>query len=777
MPPRVVKRGAARRMLIAAKESSNATIQNQKKNHEADEEFLNHEQSPVVEEEKDKNSVVAVEDKIIDVKNDVEKVNESIDEYEKDEQLDLEDNYPEYENEEDGGVDYDEKGIEEDDGQEVGYEVEEDPEEDVGEGESDTGDEEVEYVYEEVEEDDDDGEHDEHAGEEHEPEKTADADEVVHHELVTERRKQREFEVFVGGLDKDATEDDLRKVFSEVGVVIEVRLVMNPHTKKNKGFAFLRFETVEQAKRAIADLKNPVINGKQCGVAPCQDNDTLHLGNICKRWTKEALKEKLKHYGVENVDELTLVEDSNNEGMNRGFAFLDFSSHSDAKVAYKRLQKRDVMFGVDKPAKVSFADSFTELGDGIVREAKTVFIDPLPPSWDEEYVRNHLKKYGEIEKIELARNMPASRRKNYGYVTFGTHAAAVECVDSIASEGLGEGDKVKVRAKLSRPLRRRRGKHVSHGPHTSGRKPKKTARPSWSQPAPISRPAPRSRPPRTKPARVVRGIGSRVSPVRPVRVRDRHPVMSMPVRARPVAPPTRSYNRRPAAPAYPKHSTEVDYGRREDLPPPSRASMDYNYRVSSQRQPSYRDYPPRSPGYYELPRSTSHAAPRRGYVDDSYGQRFERPSPPPPSHLSYREGHHHDHDTLPELKRPYSAVGDVPPRYVDTGVRHSRARLDYDYAGSAPQYGDAYGDRSSRGYNGSRGSISSQDTHGMYSSRQGVNNGEGSFGTTHSSGYGNDDYMSRESDVGGSSYSSIYSRRDLGGSSSYMSGGGSRSYY
>ena len=74
-------------------------------------------------------------------------------------------------------------------------------------------------------------------------------------------------------------------------------------------------------------------------------------------------------------------------------------------------------------------------------QVKTVFVDSLPPSWDEVYVRDLLKKYGEIEKIELAKDMPAARRKNYGFVTFSTHAAAVECADSITSAGLGEGDK------------------------------------------------------------------------------------------------------------------------------------------------------------------------------------------------------------------------------------------------------------------------------------------------------------------------------------------------
>jgi hypothetical protein len=36
---------------------------------------------------------------------------------------------------------------------------------------------------------------------------------------------------------------------------------------------------------------------------------------------------------------------------------------------------------------------------------------------------------------------------------------------------------------------------------------------------------------------------------------------------------------------------------------------------------------------------------------------------------------------------------DVPPRYAESGARQSRARLEYDYGGSASQYGDTYGDR------------------------------------------------------------------------------------
>ncbi|KAK4372074.1 hypothetical protein RND71_007458 [Anisodus tanguticus] len=696
-------------------------------------------------------------------------VKDSVDEYEKGERLDLEDNDPEFEPEEYGAVDYDEREIEHDDVQEEDYEIEEDPQEgyDGEEEEGDMVEEEVEDVHEEIE-GEEDNEH--AAGEEH-TEMVDAAEDEEHHEVAKERLKRKEFEIFVGGLDKDAVEDDLRKVFSQVGEVTEVRLLMNPQTKKNKGFAFLRFATVEQAKRACTELKNPVVNGKKCGVSPSQDSDTLFLGNICKSWTKEALKDKLKHYGVDNVEDLTLVEDTNNEGMNRGFAFLEFSSRSEAMDTFKRLQKRDIVFGVDRPAKVSFADSFIDPGDEIMAQVKTIFIDGLSASWDEDRVRDLLKEYGKIEKIELARNMSSAKRKDFGFVSFDTHEAAVICVKSINNEELGEGDKkVKVRARLSRPLQRGRGNYGA-----------RDLRSRRGPLAPWGRSVPRRLPVR----------GSRVSTrflppadrsfKRPVAMRDRRPVMAVAPRGRPVASlSSRSYDRRPPVPSYPKSNFKREYSRHEEIPPPrSRAAVDYPSRFPSDRRASYRDdYSSRSSGYSDFPRGIARTTTRRAYADDGYEQRFERPPP------AYREGRGREYDAMSGSKRPHSAMDDVPSRYAEAGTWPSRSRLDYELGGaSGTQYRD-YSDssrlgRSSLGYSGSRSSLSGQDSHGMYSSGQGGYGG-GSYdgsdvGGMYSSGY-DGDYVSRSSDVTGISYSSAYSSRSMGGSG-YMGSGGSGSYY
>lgn len=102
--------------------------------------------------------------------------------------------------------------------------------------------------------------------------------------------------------------------------------------------------------------------------------------------------------------------------------------------------------------------------------------------------------------------------------------------------------------------------------------------------------------------------------------------------------------------SYSKSSLKRDYGRREELHPSrSRVLVDYASRVVPERNPPYRDeYASRAPGFSDPPRRD---APRRAYLDDGYGRRFERPPPP-----SYRDVRARDYDAIIGSKRPYSSL-------------------------------------------------------------------------------------------------------------------------
>ncbi|KAJ1694697.1 hypothetical protein LUZ63_011395 [Rhynchospora breviuscula] len=648
------------------------------------------------------------------------------------------------------------------------------------------------------------------------PEDEEENDQKEHHEVVKEHRKRKEFEVFLGGLDKDATESDIRKAFSEAGELKEVRLLTNPITKKNKGFAFLRFATVEQARRVVSEFKNPMIRGRKCGIAPSHDNDTLFVGNICKTWTKEHLKETLKGFGVENFEDLKLVEDPHNEGMNRGFAFLEFSSRIEAMDALKCLQKRDVKLGSDRAPKVAFSDSFRELDEEIMSQVTTLFIDHLPPAWDEDKIRKYLKQYGSIEKIELARNMPGAKRRDFGFVTFDTHDNAIACVDGINDVELTDGNKkVKLRARLSRPTKK------ESRPRRSGSSMlliSSRARPMMSRMDRVRPALPRALPPlpRRLPLRPTRPMSVRAplhavplpssSSSRVVRRvvssgRDRRPMVTVSERPRtrplpPPPPPRPRPERLPPPPplppvrrpAYPKSSLkrerdrdrERDYSRHELPPPPpppprrERAPEYPNSRAPPSRRPSYEDdyrAPPPSSYSDVAPRGSSRGgSDRRPYLDDDYRKHEERPVERGPSARGGR-----DYDSVYGNKRAYSDIDDAP-RNSEVG-RNTRSRLDYGPGSTGNHYGDSYNDRLGRGpagYGTGAGSNRTSMSGGVYGRNQGLNYPGGSargsdFGGMYSSGLAGE-YMSRGSDTAGSSYPSFYPSRGLGGT-------GSGSYY
>jgi len=78
-------------------------------------------------------------------------------------------------------------------------------------------------------------------------------------ERPTGMRKPEQVEVtsarlYVGNLSFDATESDLSELFSGVGTVQNVEIVMNRHTMKSKGFAFVQMQSIDEAKRAVAEL-------------------------------------------------------------------------------------------------------------------------------------------------------------------------------------------------------------------------------------------------------------------------------------------------------------------------------------------------------------------------------------------------------------------------------------------------------------------------------------------------------------------------------------------
>ena len=63
-----------------------------------------------------------------------------------------------------------------------------------------------------------------------------------------------ETKLYVGNLVYSATEDDLRKLFTQAGEVQSVNVIKDPDTGRSKGFAFVEMSTQAEAEKAISLL-------------------------------------------------------------------------------------------------------------------------------------------------------------------------------------------------------------------------------------------------------------------------------------------------------------------------------------------------------------------------------------------------------------------------------------------------------------------------------------------------------------------------------------------
>lgn len=68
--------------------------------------------------------------------------------------------------------------------------------------------------------------------------------------------------LFVGNLDFSTTRGDLEALFSQVGPLRDVFLPVDRATSRPRGFAFVEFESEEDANRAIARFNGHELSGR-----------------------------------------------------------------------------------------------------------------------------------------------------------------------------------------------------------------------------------------------------------------------------------------------------------------------------------------------------------------------------------------------------------------------------------------------------------------------------------------------------------------------------------
>ncbi|KAG0501282.1 hypothetical protein HPP92_001354 [Vanilla planifolia] len=206
-------------------------------------------------------------------------------------------------------------------------------------------------------------------------------------------------EVFVGGLQRDVTNEDLRDLCEPFGEIFEVRLVKDKDKKENKGFAFIVFTTRDAAQKAIEEIQDKEFKGKTLRCSLSQVKHRLFIGNVPKSLAEEELRRILEEAGpgVENIE---CFKDPQNPSRNRGFVFVEYYNNACADHARQRMSKSSFKIDGSSPT-VSWADPKNSVDASAASQVKAVYVKNLPENVSSEKLKELFERHGEITKVVL----------------------------------------------------------------------------------------------------------------------------------------------------------------------------------------------------------------------------------------------------------------------------------------------------------------------------------------------------------------------------------------
>ena len=95
-----------------------------------------------------------------------------------------------------------------------------------------------------------------------------------------------EKKLYVGNLPYSANDATLSELFSKYGEVVSAKVITDADSGRSKGFGFIEMSTTEEAAKAISELDNKELDGRNIKVneaKPKTDSRSSDRGGS-KRW-------------------------------------------------------------------------------------------------------------------------------------------------------------------------------------------------------------------------------------------------------------------------------------------------------------------------------------------------------------------------------------------------------------------------------------------------------------------------------------------------------------
>ncbi|XP_057618702.1 polyadenylate-binding protein 1-like [Chionomys nivalis] len=260
--------------------------------------------------------------------------------------------------------------------------------------------------------------------------------------------------IFVKNLDRSIDSKTLYDTFSAFGNILSCKVVCDENG--SKGYGFVHFETQEEAERAIEKMNGMFLNDRKVFVGRFKSrrDRQAELGARAKEFTNVYIKnlgedmddERLQGLFGRFGPALSVKVMTDESGKSKGFGFVSFERHEDARKAVDEMNGKDLngkQIYVGRAQKKVERQTELKHKFGQMRQEKpkieqvpqdrsircqgvNLYVKNLDDGIDDERLRKEFAPFGTITSAKVT--MEGGRSKGFGFVCFSSPEEATNAV-------------------------------------------------------------------------------------------------------------------------------------------------------------------------------------------------------------------------------------------------------------------------------------------------------------------------------------------------------------
>ncbi|GKB70324.1 polyadenylate-binding protein 7, partial [Tanacetum coccineum] len=230
----------------------------------------------------------------------------------------------------------------------------------------------------------------------------------------------------------------LQELFKGFGNILSCKVVTF-EDGVSRGFGFVHFDSDDCANAAIENLNGKDVGGKKIereGSGPDTAYTNLYIKNLELGMTQDVLEQTFAKFGKI----LSLVIARDDDGVSKGFGFVNFENPNDATKAVEEMNGSELGSKVLYVARAQkkyereqiLRSQFAEMRKEQIRKYQdsNVYVKNIDDDVTEDQLRDHFRHFGTITSVKLMRE-DKGLIKGFGFICFSKPQEARRAVDTL----------------------------------------------------------------------------------------------------------------------------------------------------------------------------------------------------------------------------------------------------------------------------------------------------------------------------------------------------------